>query len=230
MTRAADIVGISTVGTMPQPRPELVFTEAERIRTPHGCRAGPRMARSCISKRLAVRISASAFVFRPYPDAAPRRAADNLRIDAGPGFGDAERRPLADELQRPGGRQRPGPPPGDEECGPPPPANGYRTGPVGSVSWSSLPPPWLPTALPPSENCKPNRKERLDAARSRGPPGRCSSGWSALGRIRAVRKISIPAEKADSPVTATATWSVRASSRVSIGTIPGSSASGGSHG
>ena len=116
------------------------------------------------------------------------------------------------------------------ECGPPPPANGYRTGPAGSESWSGLRPPGLPTALLPSENCRPNRKERRDAARSRGPPGRCSPGWSALGRIRAVRKISIPAEKADSPVTATATWSVRASSRVSTGTMPGNSASGGSHG
>jgi hypothetical protein len=37
-----------------------------------------------------------------------------LRIDAGPAFGDVKRRPFADELQRPGGRQRPGPPPGDE--------------------------------------------------------------------------------------------------------------------
>ena len=27
------------------------------------------------------------------------------------------------------------------ECGPPPPANGYRTGPAGSESWSGLPPP-----------------------------------------------------------------------------------------
>ena len=83
--------------------------------------------------------------------------------------------------------------------------------------------------LPPAENCRPNRKER-DAARSRGPPGRCCSGWLALGRIRAVTKISIPAEKTDSPVTATATWPVRPSSRVSIGTMPGNSASGGSHG
>jgi hypothetical protein len=31
-------------------------------------------------------------------------------------------------------------------------------------------------------------------------------------------------------VTATATWPVRPSSRVSIGTMPGNSASGGSHG
>src|SRR6516164_9654208 len=56
----------------------------------------------------------SAFVFRPQPDAAPCRVEDELRIDAGPGFADAERRPLADELQRPAGRQWPRPPPGDE--------------------------------------------------------------------------------------------------------------------
>src|SRR5215472_16501313 len=56
-----------------------------------------------------------------------------------------------------------------KECGPPPPANGYRTGPAGSESGSGLPPPGLPAALPPSENCKPNRKERREAARSRGP-------------------------------------------------------------
>ena len=117
-----------------------------------------------------------------------------------------------------------------KECGPPPPAIGYRTGPAGSESRSLLPPPGLPAALLPSENCRPNRKERRDAAGSRGSPGRCSPGWPALGRIRAVRKISIPAEKADSPVTATAAWSVRPSSRVRIGTMPGNSASGGSHG
>jgi hypothetical protein len=79
-------------------------------------------------------------------------------------------------------------------CGPPPPANVYRTGPSGSESWSGLP-PGAPAALPPSENCSPNRKERRDAVRSRSPPGRCSPGWPALGRIRAVTKISIPAEK-----------------------------------
>jgi hypothetical protein len=55
-----------------------------------------------------------AFVFRPEPDAALGRVEAELRICAGPGFGDAERGPLADELQRPGGRQRPGPPPGYE--------------------------------------------------------------------------------------------------------------------
>ncbi len=70
-----------------------------------------------------------------------------------------------------------------KECGAPPPANGYRTGPAGSESWSRLPPPGLPAAFVPSENCRPNRKERRDAARSRGPPGRCSSGWPVLGRI-----------------------------------------------
>ena len=45
--------------------------------------------------------------------------------------------------------------------------------------------------------------------------------WPVLGLICAVMKISIPAEKTDSPVTATATWSVRPSSRRSIGAIPG---------
>ena len=62
------------------------------------------------------------------------------------------------------------------------------------------------------------------------PAGQVLFRVLALGRIRAVRKISIPSEKADSPVTATASSPVRASSRVSTGTIPGSSASGGSHG
>jgi hypothetical protein len=60
------------------------------------------------------------------------------------------------------------------------------------------PPPGLAAALPPSENCRPNRKERRDAARSRGPPRRWSSGWPALGRIRAVRKISIPITRVNS--------------------------------
>src|SRR2546430_10326610 len=58
----------------------------------------------------------SALVFRPQPDAVPGRVEDRLRVDTGPGFGDAERRPFADELQRPGGRQRPSPPPGDERA------------------------------------------------------------------------------------------------------------------
>ena len=62
------------------------------------------------------------------------------------------------------------------------------------------------------------------------PAGQVRLGVVGAGLIRAVMKISIPVEKADSPVTATATWSVRASSRASIGTIPGISASGGSHG
>lgn len=52
--------------------------------------------------------------FWPQPDAAACRVEDELRIDAGAGFGNAERQPLADELQRPGGRQRPRPPPGEE--------------------------------------------------------------------------------------------------------------------
>ena len=39
----------------------------------------------------------------PEPDAAPCRVEDKLRIDAGPGFGNAERGPLADEPRRPGG-------------------------------------------------------------------------------------------------------------------------------
>jgi hypothetical protein len=116
------------------------------------------------------------------------------------------------------------------EYGLPPPTNAYRTGPAGWETRSGLVPPRLPAALPPSENCRPNRNERREAARSRGPPGRCSSGWSALGRIRAVREITIPPENADSPVTPTATCSVRPSNRVSIGTLPGNSASGGSHG
>ena len=55
-----------------------------------------------------------ALVFRPQPDNAVRRVEDELCLEARPGFGDAMRRPLADEFQRPLGRQRPGPPPGDE--------------------------------------------------------------------------------------------------------------------
>jgi hypothetical protein len=46
------------------------------------------------------------------------------------------------------------------------------------------------------------------------------------GRIRAVMKISMPSEKADIPVTATATSSVRPSTTVPIATMPGSSPSG----
>jgi hypothetical protein len=56
----------------------------------------------------------SAFVFRPEPEAASCRIEDELRVDDDTGFGDAERRPLADELKRPGRRQRPRLPPGDE--------------------------------------------------------------------------------------------------------------------
>ena len=67
---------------------------------------------------LAARTPRSAFVVRPQPDAAPYRVEDELRVDAGPGFGDAERLPLADELQWPAGRQRPRPPPGQERVRP----------------------------------------------------------------------------------------------------------------
>src|SRR5439155_19579953 len=42
-----------------------------------------------------------------------------------------------------------------KECGPPPPAYGYSTGPAGSESRSGLPAPGPPAALPPSENCSP---------------------------------------------------------------------------
>ncbi len=62
------------------------------------------------------------------------------------------------------------------------------------------------------------------------PAGQVLLGVVGTGPIRAVTKISVPVEKADSPVTATATRSVGPSSRVSIGTMPGKSASGGSHG
>ena len=68
-----------------------------------------------------------------------------------------------------------------------------------------------------------NNASVLGSASPAGPgplrrgQSQCSSGRSALGRIRAVTKISVPAGKADSPVTATATWSVCPSSRVSMG-------------
>jgi hypothetical protein len=52
--------------------------------------------------------------FPPKLDAAPRCVEDQLCVDGGSGFGNVKRRPFADELQWPGGRQRPGPPPGDE--------------------------------------------------------------------------------------------------------------------
>ena len=79
----------------------------------------------------------------PEPDAAPCRVEDKLRIDAGPGFGNAERGPLVNEPRRGGGHVHHREP---NKCGPPPPANGYRTGPSGSESWSGLPRrgPWRP--------------------------------------------------------------------------------------
>jgi hypothetical protein len=53
----------------------------------------------------------SALVFWPYPDTALCRVQDQLRVDADPRFGGSE---LADELQRPAWRQRPGPPPHEQ--------------------------------------------------------------------------------------------------------------------
>jgi len=55
--------------------------------------------------------SRSVLVFGPEPGAGPRRVEDQLRADAGPRLDDLERGPLADELQRAWGRQRPCPPP-----------------------------------------------------------------------------------------------------------------------
>ena len=98
--------------------------------------------------------------------------------------------------------------------GPPPPANGYRTGPAGAASCSGLLPPLLQATWVPSEYCsptgtKPGPRPGHAARRAGAPPG-----WLALGRIRAVREISIPAENTDIPVSATTTWSDRPSSRV----------------
>jgi hypothetical protein len=53
----------------------------------------------------------SALVFCPYPDTALCRVKDQLRVDADPRFGGSE---LADELQGPAWRQRPGPPPHEQ--------------------------------------------------------------------------------------------------------------------
>src|SRR5258708_1713802 len=55
--------------------------------------------------------SLSALAFGPYPDRAPRGVEDQLRVEAAPRLGDPERGPLADDLQRPAGRQWPRPPP-----------------------------------------------------------------------------------------------------------------------
>jgi len=54
----------------------------------------------------------SAVTFWPEPDASACCIKDQLRVDADPGFAGPERRPVADELQRPAWWQRPGPPPG----------------------------------------------------------------------------------------------------------------------
>ena len=53
----------------------------------------------------------SALVFWPYPDTALCRVKDQLRVYADPRFGGSE---LADELQGPAWRQRPGPPPHEQ--------------------------------------------------------------------------------------------------------------------
>src|SRR6478752_6237363 len=47
----------------------------------------------------------------PGPDTSAGCVEDQLSVDTDPRFGDSIGRPLADELQRPGGRQRPCPPP-----------------------------------------------------------------------------------------------------------------------
>src|SRR5258708_28387364 len=53
----------------------------------------------------------SHLVFWPELDALASCVKDQLGVDADPHFAAPERRPLADELQRPGWRQRPCPPP-----------------------------------------------------------------------------------------------------------------------
>src|SRR5258708_33294514 len=53
----------------------------------------------------------SHLVFWPELDALASCVKDQLGVDADPRFAAPERRPLADELQRPGWRQRPCPPP-----------------------------------------------------------------------------------------------------------------------
>ena len=93
--------------------------------------------------RCGIRLPCVSLAVWPEPDAAPCRVEDKLRIDAGPGFGNAERGPLVNEPRRGGGHVHHREP---NKCGPPPPANGYRTGPSGSESWSGLPRrgPWRP--------------------------------------------------------------------------------------
>jgi HhH-GPD superfamily base excision DNA repair protein len=69
-------------------------------------RPGPIGARRTYASGLS-----SAFVLWPYPDTVLRRVKDQLRVNADPGFAGPE---LADELQRPVGRQRPCPPPQEQ--------------------------------------------------------------------------------------------------------------------
>jgi hypothetical protein len=114
------------------------------------------------------------------------------------------------------------------EYGPPPPANGYNTRPAGSVSRSGLPPPRRPAAC-----CR--RKTAGRTGMSAGtPPDHAARRAGAAGVVGAGpdprgQEDPDPVEKADNPVTATATWPVRASSKVAVWTMPGTSASGGSH-
>src|SRR5260370_40113372 len=62
------------------------------------------------------------------------------------------------------------------EGGPPPPANGYSTGPAGSASSSGLPPPGLPAALPPAADCRPNPNDGREGGAVARPPRRRAPG------------------------------------------------------
>jgi hypothetical protein len=76
----------------PTPRQGILVTHFV-VSSDVGCRRGragsPACGRIRCSRTGRVRTRLSAFVFRPELDAALGRVEDELRIDAGPGFGDA---------------------------------------------------------------------------------------------------------------------------------------------
>ena len=110
----------------------------------------------------------SAFAVGPEPGTAARRIEDQLRIEPGPCLRDAERWPLADELQRASGRQRPHPPAPEAGPGAATPEEGAQDGTV-RLGPGSGPPCW-PMTLVPSANCVPRRNDRR-ASPGPGLPG-----------------------------------------------------------
>ena len=125
----------------------------------------------------------------PKPDAPAGRVEDQLRVDADPRLGDPECRPLADELQRPGGGSGQAQNRKTWRFAVPPPPPHRRIGPVGSESSCGLS---LLTIVP-SES-----RRLISAARStpRQPSGAaCTTPPSqpgAPGRIRRVSANSNP--------------------------------------